>query len=255
MARKRVKLQWIADNAARKATYKKRMKGLMKKARELSILCGVDACLITYNRYNGEPEVWPSPVEAEKVVAAFRNRPHNDQNKKVLNQEIFTWQRILKARDEVVKQQMKNRKKEIENLRTQCLGGRLLEGLERKDLLDLTWAIDNQLEVLKKKLFHVPQHQVPRHQVAGIASGCANNMGTGIGDVPATAGHFPLVVPVPVTGAGGAAAAKTSFNLAIDVLNNQLLHTEEDRNENMSNSFGDALVHDVYEFWRNPYIH
>ncbi|WJZ82947.1 hypothetical protein VitviT2T_002668 [Vitis vinifera] len=90
MARKKVKLQWIVDIVARKATYKKKVKGLMKNVRDLSILSGVDA-----------------------------SRLENDQTKKVMNQENFTWQRIFKARDEVVKQQMKNRKKEIENLRIQ----------------------------------------------------------------------------------------------------------------------------------------
>ena len=39
----KVKLQWIVDNAARKATYKKKVKGLMKNVRDLSILSGVDA--------------------------------------------------------------------------------------------------------------------------------------------------------------------------------------------------------------------
>ena len=152
MARKRVKLQWVEDNAARKAMYKKRVKGLMKKVRELSTLCGVDACLITYSPYQPVPEVWPSPTVVEQVVASFRNLPKNDRIKKVLNQEIFIWQRILKARVEAMKQLMKNRKREIENLRTQCLGGRLLEGLESKDVLDLTWAIDNQLEAVKKRI-------------------------------------------------------------------------------------------------------
>ncbi|RVW89554.1 hypothetical protein CK203_043608 [Vitis vinifera] len=87
MARKKVKLQWIVDNVARKATYKKKVKGLMKNAKQ--------------------------------IITVFRSRLENDQTKKVMNQENFTWQRIFKARDEVVKQQMKNRKKEIENLRIQ----------------------------------------------------------------------------------------------------------------------------------------
>ena len=55
---------------------------------------------------------------------------------------------------------MKNRKKEIENLRIQCLAGRLLEGLESKDLLDLTWAIDNQLEAVKNRMVLIPWPQV-----------------------------------------------------------------------------------------------
>ena len=69
----KVKLQWIVDNAARKATYKKRVMGLMKKIRDLSILCGVDACVITYNPYHQEPQVWPSLIEAEQVIAMFRS--------------------------------------------------------------------------------------------------------------------------------------------------------------------------------------
>ncbi|XP_034706071.1 agamous-like MADS-box protein AGL80 [Vitis riparia] len=261
MARKKVKLQWIVDNAARKATYKKRVKGLMKKVRDLSILCGVDACVITYSPYHPEPQVWPSPIEVEQVIAAFRSRPENDQTKKVMNQENFTWQRIFKARDEVLKQQMKNRKKEIENLRIQCLGGRLLEGLESKDLLDLTWAIDNQLEAVKNRTVLVPWPQV-----AADARGSANNTGTGIGDVPAV-GAFTSIdavshvgsasgVPLSVIGAVGgtnAAAAQTSFDLAIDAPNNPLIR-EQNQNQNMGNALGDPLDYDVYDFWRNPYI-
>ena len=65
---------------------------------------------------------------------------------------------------------MKNRKKEIENLRIQWLGGRLMEGLESKYLLDLTWAIDNQLEAVKNRMVLIPWPQV-----AADASGSANN--------------------------------------------------------------------------------
>ncbi|RVW89553.1 Agamous-like MADS-box protein AGL80 [Vitis vinifera] len=235
MARKKVKLQWIVDNAARKATYKKRVKGLMKKVRDLSILCGVDACVITYSPYHPEPQVWPSPIEVEQVIAAFRSRPENDQTKKVMNQENFTWQRIFKARDEV--------------------------GLESKDLPDLTWAIDNQLEAVKNRTVLDPWPQV-----AADTRGSANNTGTGIGNVPAV-GAFASIdgvshvgsasgVPLSVIGAVGgtnAAAAQTSFDLAIDALNNPLIR-EQNQNQNMGNALGDPLDYDVYDFWRNPYI-
>lgn len=157
MARKKVKLQWIVNDTARKATYKKRVKGLMKKVKELSILCGVDACAIAYSPYHQQPEVWPSPSEVERVLAEFKSRPENDQTKKVLNQENFTWQRITKARDEVGKQQKKNRKSEIEHLRTQCLGGKGFDGLNSRDLGDLMWAIDDQLEAVKHKISLAPR--------------------------------------------------------------------------------------------------
>ncbi|KAJ9707498.1 hypothetical protein PVL29_002501 [Vitis rotundifolia] len=176
MARKKVKLQWIVNDTARKATYKKRVKGLMKKVKELSILCGVDACAITYSPYHQQPEVWPSPSEVERVLAEFKSRPENDQTKKVLNQENFTWQRITKARDELGKQQKKNRKSEIEHLRTQCLSGKRLEGLESRDLGDLMWAIDDQLEAVKHRMSLVP---VARPQVAGAGGSSSSNAGIG----------------------------------------------------------------------------
>ena len=40
MARKKVNLQWISNNATRRAMYKRRSQGLEKKASELATLCG-----------------------------------------------------------------------------------------------------------------------------------------------------------------------------------------------------------------------
>ncbi|RVW55972.1 Agamous-like MADS-box protein AGL80 [Vitis vinifera] len=116
MARKKFKLQWIMNDTARRTTYKKRGTGLMKKVKELSILCGVEACTIVYSPYDPQPEVWPSPMEAVRVVGEFKSRTENDQTKKGLKQENYTRQRVAKAKDQLVKQQKKNRRMEMENL-------------------------------------------------------------------------------------------------------------------------------------------
>ncbi|KAL6343924.1 hypothetical protein AAG906_027696 [Vitis piasezkii] len=116
MARKKVKLQWIMNDTTRRTTYKKRGTGLMKKVKELSLLCRVEACAIVYSPYDPQPEVWPSPMEAVRVVGEFKSRPENDQTKKGLNQENYTRQRVAKAKDQLVKQQKKNRRMEMENL-------------------------------------------------------------------------------------------------------------------------------------------
>uniref|UniRef100_A0A804I4U9 MADS-box domain-containing protein n=1 Tax=Musa acuminata subsp. malaccensis TaxID=214687 RepID=A0A804I4U9_MUSAM len=39
MARKKVKLAWIANDSMRRATFKKRKMGLMKKVNKLAMLC------------------------------------------------------------------------------------------------------------------------------------------------------------------------------------------------------------------------
>ncbi|KAJ6434469.1 hypothetical protein OIU84_018060 [Salix udensis] len=56
MTRKKVKLAYITNDSARKATFKKRKKGLMKKVSELSTLCGIEACAIICSPYDAQPE-------------------------------------------------------------------------------------------------------------------------------------------------------------------------------------------------------
>jgi hypothetical protein len=61
MARSKVKLALIVNDAARKESYKKRRKGLLKKVAELSTLSGIEVCAIVYGPYEPQPEIWPSP--------------------------------------------------------------------------------------------------------------------------------------------------------------------------------------------------
>ncbi|KAF3539463.1 hypothetical protein F2Q69_00021843 [Brassica cretica] len=86
MTRKKVKLAFIANDSSRKATYKKRKKGLMKKLNELSTLCGINACAIIYSPYDSNPEVWPSNSGVQRIISEFRTLPEMDQNKKMTNE-------------------------------------------------------------------------------------------------------------------------------------------------------------------------
>ncbi|RVW55977.1 Agamous-like MADS-box protein AGL80 [Vitis vinifera] len=192
MARKKVQLQWIMDDTARRTTYKKRVKGLMKKVKELSILCGIEACAVVYSPYDPQPEVWPSPMEAVRVIGEFKCRPENDQTKKRFNQENYIRQRVAKAKDQLVKQQKKNRRTEMENLMYQCqAGGKGLQDLNIKDSSDLMWSIDDRLKAVGQKMeyFH---HPAP--QPSGAAA--------------------PAAVPV---------AQKTPLEVALESLENQML--------------------------------
>ncbi|KAL0290568.1 UNVERIFIED_CONTAM: Agamous-like MADS-box protein [Sesamum calycinum] len=101
MTRKKVKLAFITNDSARKATFKKRKKGLMKKVSELSTLCGIDACAIVYGPYDSHPEVWPDGRGAHRVLAQFKRMPEMEQSKKMVNQESFIRHRITKAADQL----------------------------------------------------------------------------------------------------------------------------------------------------------
>ncbi|XP_061356949.1 agamous-like MADS-box protein AGL80 [Gastrolobium bilobum] len=154
MTRKKVKLAFIVNDAARKATYKKRKKGLMKKVDELTTLCGIEACAIVYSPYDSQPEVWPSPWGVQKALAKFRTMPELEQSKKMVNQETFLKQRILKAKEQVKKQNKDNREKEMTLLMLQCLSaGKLLhDNLTMVDLNDLAWLIDQNLKDVDRRL-------------------------------------------------------------------------------------------------------
>lgn len=153
MTRKKVKLAYIVNDSARKATFKKRKKGLMKKVSELSTLCGIDACAIIYSPYESQPEVWPSSIGVQRVLSKFRRMPELEQSKKMVNQESFLMQRIQKVKDQLTKQRKDNREKEMTQLMFQYLGDdKTMQNISMLDLNDMAWLIDQYLKDINRRV-------------------------------------------------------------------------------------------------------
>ncbi|GAU21591.1 hypothetical protein TSUD_131750 [Trifolium subterraneum] len=154
MARQKVKLAFIVNAAARKATYKKRSKSLLKKLSELSILCGIDACALIYGPYEPEPEIWPTPSGVQNVVSKFRRKPEFEQSKKKLSQEDYLRQRIVKAEDQLRKIRNENRKNEMKVFTYEYFkqGEIVLNNILLNDLNDLSWFIDHNLKDIGRRL-------------------------------------------------------------------------------------------------------
>ena len=152
MTRKKVKLAYISNDSARKATFKKRKKGLLKKVSELSTLCGIDACAIIFSPYDSQPEVWPSPLGVQRVLSQFKKMPEMEQSKKMVNQDSFLRQRIAKANEQLKKQRKDNREKEITQVMFQSLTGKALLNLNMMDLNDLGWLIEQNLKEICKRM-------------------------------------------------------------------------------------------------------
>ncbi|KAK1422895.1 hypothetical protein QVD17_18184 [Tagetes erecta] len=185
MTRKKVKLAFIMNDSARKATFKKRKKGLMKKVNELSTLCGIDACAIIYSPYEAQPEVWPNNIGVQRVLAQFKRMPEMEQSKKMVNQESFIRQRITKANEQLKKQIKENRDKELTEVMYQCLTGKgSIANLMLPDLNDLGGLVDQtikdicrRIESLKKGVTGPSGSQPGRSQVNnGSNSGVMNAM-------------------------------------------------------------------------------
>ncbi|KAK3150067.1 hypothetical protein QOZ80_3AG0227440 [Eleusine coracana subsp. coracana] len=154
MARKKVTLAWIANDSTRRATFKKRRKGLMKKASELATLCDVDACVVAYGEGESQPEVWPSVAEAARVLARFKAMPELDQCKKMMDMEGFLKQRIDKLREQLHKAQRENRERETTLLLHDAILGRrpCLVGLTVEELASLGAMAESRIESVKKAL-------------------------------------------------------------------------------------------------------
>ncbi|GJU01289.1 agamous-like MADS-box protein AGL80 [Tanacetum coccineum] len=153
MTRKKVKLAFITNDSARKASFKKRKKGLMKKVNELSTLCGIDACAIIYSPYEAQPEVWPSNLGVQRVLAQFKRMPEMEQSKKMVNQESFIRQRITKANEQLKKQIKENREKEMTEVMYQCLNGKCsIANLILPDLNDLGGLVDQTMKDINRRI-------------------------------------------------------------------------------------------------------
>ncbi|KAE9619435.1 hypothetical protein Lal_00047349 [Lupinus albus] len=112
MPKEIVKVAYINDINARKASFKKRRKGIFKKLNELTVLCGIQACAILQNPFDSEIEVWPNPSKANQVIERFQNISVTDESRN-MNQESFFIQRISKAQVKLDFQRQENHEKQM----------------------------------------------------------------------------------------------------------------------------------------------
>ncbi|KAL5204516.1 hypothetical protein ABZP36_009387 [Zizania latifolia] len=71
-------MELIADESTRKSTLKRRQAGLLKKAKELSILCSVPACVVVHNTDEANLVAWPSIPEAKTILTKIMDMPEAD---------------------------------------------------------------------------------------------------------------------------------------------------------------------------------
>ncbi|XP_004500457.1 agamous-like MADS-box protein AGL80 [Cicer arietinum] len=155
MARRRVKLAYIINQARRRATFKKRKNGLLKKIGELCVLCGIEACTIIYGENEQEAEVWPSTPGTRRVLARFMSLPELERRKNMLDLEGFLTKSIAKTQEACRKQMEENKKKEMSILISQFIHTgeyNLGANANLKDLNDLTELIDNNLKDVEQRI-------------------------------------------------------------------------------------------------------
>ncbi|KAG0467634.1 hypothetical protein HPP92_019214 [Vanilla planifolia] len=159
MARKKVTLAYITNDSTRRATLKKRRQGLLKKARELSVLCNVPVCAVVYSPDTSLPEVWPSPEEAAAVLSQFGEMPELDKTKKMMNQEGFLQQQLHKLSDQLRRLSHENDELAGEVLLRECLSGcRPVESLGSEEVVVLLLLIDRRLKSVEMTMQQMRAH-------------------------------------------------------------------------------------------------
>ncbi|KAH0851007.1 hypothetical protein HID58_095074 [Brassica napus] len=117
----------MTNSAAMNQTFRKRKKGLLKKANELSTLYGVKVCAVINSCDSTEPpEFWPSKEGAEAVHSAFMGVLPEERCKRMYDQERHLEERIQKGQDRVMRLHTENREIELTEVMFDLLKGKTL---------------------------------------------------------------------------------------------------------------------------------
>ncbi|XP_010044832.3 MADS-box protein FLOWERING LOCUS C [Eucalyptus grandis] len=85
MGRKKLVLKRIENNSSRQVTFSKRRNGLIKKARELAILCDVEVSLLVFSS-RGKPYVFCSGNNSlAEILERYRNHSEEAEGSKEAN--------------------------------------------------------------------------------------------------------------------------------------------------------------------------
>ncbi|CDY70782.1 BnaAnng35010D [Brassica napus] len=123
----RIKIEPMTNSTARNQTFRKRKTGLLKKANELSTLCGVKVCVVINSCDNTETEFWPSREGAEAVHSAFMGVLPEERCKKMYDQERHLEERIQKGQAKAMRLQAENREIELREVMFDLFKGETLK--------------------------------------------------------------------------------------------------------------------------------
>ncbi|KAG4923557.1 hypothetical protein JHK87_049097 [Glycine soja] len=167
MATGKLKLTFIANDSQRKTVCKKRKQSLLKKTEELSTLCGVEACAIVYGPNDHRPEIWPSESGVKNVLGKFMNKPQWEQSKKMMNQESFIAQSIMKSKDKLQKVVKENKEIEMSLFMAQCFQTGMFQphiNMTAADMNVLSSEIEQNLKDIDKRMEMLKANQVTPNQ-------------------------------------------------------------------------------------------
>ncbi|EOA15748.1 hypothetical protein CARUB_v10006793mg [Capsella rubella] len=133
----KVKLAWVENNKARAIFFRRRSEGVLKKVKELTILCDILACLIIFSPNDAEPMVWPSVETARGLLDNFFSLPKFEQKKRDACLESFLKEKINKVQEKLKKNQEKCKEYVIDQLMIQLQQGCRIDDFNLNEINEL----------------------------------------------------------------------------------------------------------------------
>nr|AGH39918.1 MADS domain protein [Clematis heracleifolia] len=143
MGRGKVEIKKIENMTKRQVTYSKRRTGIMKKARELTVLCDAEVSLIMFSCTGKLAEYTSASTTPKKVY---------DQYQKVTG--VNLWNSQYKKLQESLKQQKEVNMKLHKDI-GQRTGKESLDGVSFEKLHGLEQDLDGILKVVRERKYHV----------------------------------------------------------------------------------------------------
>ncbi|KAK3163407.1 hypothetical protein QOZ80_1AG0003260 [Eleusine coracana subsp. coracana] len=159
MGRGKIAIQRIDNRTNRQVTFSKRRSGLMKKARELGILCDADVGLIVFSCTGRLYEY--SSTSMKSIIERYQEA-REENNCRLLNPiaEAKFWQReVTTLRQQVQNLQLNNRH----------LLGEELSSLTVRDLQFLQSQVEMSLQSIKKKKEQLLADEIMQLNQKGLA--------------------------------------------------------------------------------------
>ncbi|PIA45134.1 hypothetical protein AQUCO_01700580v1 [Aquilegia coerulea] len=141
----KLKLQLIREDSVRKATFKRRYNGLKKKIHELSTLCGVDACMITYG-----------PMQCDGTMKLDTWPPNQEQVQQVINRYQQLDGTTKKKKNNVcLTDFMKGQNKKIEEDFSKLCeknNENWINCLSKDQLIEISATLDSKIQTIDDKI-------------------------------------------------------------------------------------------------------
>ncbi|XP_021903044.1 floral homeotic protein AGAMOUS-like [Carica papaya] len=141
-------LQFIANNNARNASWKKRIQTLKLKAHQLSTLADVSVSVLCFAP-DGKLHTWPeNPTEVKQIVMNYKNCVDRDARQGKWSENVD-----LSSFLETKKRKIQEEKSEIDGAKEaeSCTSEQSLDELPKSELMNLMGRLDFTLQRLRER--------------------------------------------------------------------------------------------------------